>query len=65
MIAAWSLRSVARDADPIQGAADFRRRHPDGRRGADPSLAVPEDGRRFVEAAVADLAKEYRAFTGG
>lgn len=59
------LGPVARDSEPIQGAADFRRRHPDGRRGADPSLATPEDGARFVELAVKDLAEQYKAFVEG
>lgn len=59
------LGPIARDGDPIQGAADFRRRHPDGRRGADPSLATPEDGARFVDLAVKDLAAQFNVFVSG
>ncbi|NBC31295.1 MAG: creatininase family protein [Alphaproteobacteria bacterium] len=47
---------------PFYGAADFRRRHPDGRIGSDPSLASAEHGRRIAEAAIADLATHYRGF---
>ncbi len=44
------------------GAADFRRRFPDGRIGSDPSLAAPEHGERLVAAAAEAIAVEYRAF---
>ncbi len=41
---------------------DFRRRHPDGRMGSDPSLARPEHGARLVEAAARDVARVWHAF---
>ncbi len=57
------LDAVPSEANPIQGAADFRRRHPDGRRGgADPSLSTAEAGEKLVKAAVEDLAADYRHF---
>lgn len=43
-------------------AEDYRRLFPDGRIGSDPSLASPEHGAKFVEAAVRDIAEEYRKF---
>ena len=43
-------------------AEDYRRLFPDGRIGSDPTLASPEHGARFVEAAVRDIAEEYRRF---
>jgi creatinine amidohydrolase len=46
----------------ILGAADFRRRYPDGRMGSDPSLATPEHGKQFFDLAVKDLTTSYREF---
>jgi creatinine amidohydrolase len=46
----------------IYGAADFRRRYPDGRMGSDPSLATPEHGKQFYDLAVAELASSYQKF---
>jgi creatinine amidohydrolase len=43
-------------------AFDFRRRFPDGRMGSHPALSTPEHGKRFLDAVVADLAKDYPKF---
>jgi creatinine amidohydrolase len=43
-------------------AEDYRRTFPDGRIGSNPGLATPEAGRRLYEAAVADLAVDYRSW---
>jgi creatinine amidohydrolase len=47
---------------PIYGAADFRRRYPDGRMGSNPALATPEHGKQFYELAVKDLSQAYLEF---
>ncbi|KKI98687.1 creatininase family protein [Prochlorothrix hollandica] len=46
----------------IYGAADFRRRYPDGRMGSNPALATPDQGQRLYDVAVAELAKAYGEF---
>ena len=50
------------NCDRIYGAEDFRRRHPDGRMGSDPSLATPEHGERFYKLAVEEISKSYLVF---
>ncbi|MBM5800173.1 MAG: creatininase family protein [Cyanobacteria bacterium K_DeepCast_35m_m2_023] len=52
----------AAPAGPIHGPDDFRRRHPDGRMGSDPSLATAEHGRRFLELAAEALAADLQTF---
>lgn len=46
-------------------AEDLRRRFPDGRIGSDPSLASSEIGARIYQAAVRDIAEDYRVFVSG
>lgn len=46
----------------IYGAADFRRRFPDGRMGSNPALATPEHGQQFYELAVKELSNSYLEF---
>ena len=46
----------------IYGAADFRRRFPDGRMGSNPDLATPDHGRQFYERAVKELSNTYLEF---
>lgn len=46
----------------IYGAADFRRRFPDGRMGSNPNLATPEHGEQFYHLAVQELANSYLEF---
>jgi creatinine amidohydrolase len=63
-----SLRSQQRPlpepapAGPIHGPEDFRRRHPDGRMGSDPSLATAEHGARFLDVAATALTADLAAF---
>ena len=47
---------------PIFDAADFRRRHPDGRMGARSDLATAEHGRRLRAAAAADALEVWHRF---
>jgi len=46
----------------IYSAPDFRRRYPDGRMGSNPALATPEQGQRFYEMAVQEMATAYQNF---
>jgi creatinine amidohydrolase len=50
------------DGSGYTDAEDYRRRFPDGRMGSDPSLASVEHGRRLYDAAVADLADDWKKF---
>lgn len=52
----------AAPSGPVFGAADFRRRYPDGRMGSDPSLASAEHGRTILDAVAGELADRYRSF---
>ncbi|MEB3165180.1 MAG: creatininase family protein [Cyanobacteriota bacterium] len=52
----------AAPAGPIHGPEDFRRRHPDGRMGSDPSLATAEHGARFLDVAATALAADLERF---
>lgn len=45
-------------------ANDYRARFPDGRIGADSSLASIEAGKRYYDIAVRDVAADYRTFAG-
>ena len=47
---------------PIYGAANFRRRYPDGRMGSNPALATPEHGKQLYERAVKELSNDYLEF---
>ncbi|MGO1119402.1 creatininase family protein [Rhodovibrionaceae bacterium A322] len=47
---------------PIQDAADYRRRFPDGRIGAESGLASVADGKRIYETALADLIEVWKEF---
>ena len=57
-----SLSPEVAKGHSIYGAADFRRRYPDGRMGSNPDLATPEHGKQFYEAAVKALSAEYLEF---
>lgn len=53
---------VAPASTPFYEAADYRARFADGRIASDPSLSSPEHGKRFYDAAVADMIEAYQAF---
>lgn len=56
------LAAEVASGHPIYGAADFRRRYPDGRMGSNPALATPEHGQQFYELAVKELSRTYLEF---
>lgn len=56
------LVALVASGHTIYGAADFRRRYPDGRMGSNPALATPEDGRQLYELAVKELSHAYLEF---
>jgi creatinine amidohydrolase len=62
MIKQATLNPEVGQGHRIYGAADFRRRYPDGRMGSDPSLATPAHGEQFYQRAVAELTKSYQDF---
>ena len=49
-------------AGPIHGPDGFRRRHPDGRMGSNPSLATADHGARFLDVAATALTADLQAF---
>lgn len=56
------LPEVAPAGYRIYGSADFRHHYPDGRMGSNPTLATPDHGRQFYEAAVKELSSDYLQF---
>jgi creatinine amidohydrolase len=56
------LANTVSQEHAIFGAADFRRRYPDGRMGSNPALATPEHGQQFYELAVKELSSAYLQF---
>ncbi len=56
------LQPLTTTGHRIYGAADFRRTYPDGRMNSDPSLATPEHGHQFYDAAVTELSASYQRF---
>jgi creatinine amidohydrolase len=57
-----SLTAEVASDHKIYGAADFRRRYPDGRMGSDPSLATPEHGKQLYQLAVQEISQAYLEF---
>jgi creatinine amidohydrolase len=57
-----TLHPAVAPAGGFHSAADFRARFPDGRIGSNPSLATAADGRRLLEAAVAEIAATAEGF---
>jgi len=56
------LSATVSKGHKIYGAADFRRRYPDGRMGSNPALATPEHGKQFYDLAVKELSHSYLEF---
>lgn len=46
----------------FRDASDYRQKFPDGRIGADSEMANPKDGEKLYNAAVKDVAKDYKEF---